>query len=59
VNKNIGDPYRGINEFNKGYQPRSNLVKYENSDLIADSHNILNGWKNDFFCYGIYIGLVM
>jgi hypothetical protein len=26
-NKNITDLYRGINEFKKGYQPRTNLVK--------------------------------
>jgi hypothetical protein len=26
-NKNIRDLYRGINEFIKGYQPRTNLVK--------------------------------
>jgi hypothetical protein len=25
-NKNIRDLYRGINEFKKGYQPRTNLV---------------------------------
>jgi hypothetical protein len=25
--KNIRDLYRGINEFKKGYQPRSNLLK--------------------------------
>jgi hypothetical protein len=36
--------YRGINEFKKGYQHRSNFVKDENGDLLADSHNILNGW---------------
>jgi hypothetical protein len=47
-NKNIRDLYRGINEFKKGYQPRSNLVKDENGDLLADSHNILNRWKNYF-----------
>jgi hypothetical protein len=41
-NKNIRDLYRGINEFERGYQPRSNLVKDENGDLLADSHNILN-----------------
>jgi hypothetical protein len=23
-------------------------VKYENGELLADSHNILNGWKNYF-----------
>jgi hypothetical protein len=46
-NKNIRDLYRGINEFKKGYQPRTNMVK-ENGDL-ADSHSILNRWKN-YFC---------
>jgi chemotaxis methyl-accepting protein methylase len=39
-NKNIRDLYRGINEFKRCYQPRNNLVKDENSDLFADSHNI-------------------
>jgi prefoldin subunit 5 len=37
-NKNIRDLYRGINEFKRGYQPRNNLVKDENGDLLADSH---------------------
>jgi hypothetical protein len=32
-----------------GYQPRTNLVKHENGDLLADSHNILNRLKN-YFC---------
>jgi hypothetical protein len=32
--------YSGINEFKKGYQPRGNLVKDENGDVLADSHNI-------------------
>jgi hypothetical protein len=26
----------------------SNLVKDENGNLLADSHNILNRWKNYF-----------
>jgi hypothetical protein len=47
-NKYIRDLYRGINEFDKGYQPRSNLMKDENGDLLADSHNILHRWKNYF-----------
>jgi hypothetical protein len=47
-NKNIRDLYRGINEFKKGYQPRTNMVKEENGDLLADSHSILNRWKNNF-----------
>jgi hypothetical protein len=44
--RNIRDMYRGINYFKKSYQPRSNLVKDKNGDLLADSHNILNSWKN-------------
>jgi hypothetical protein len=47
-NKNIRDLYRGINEFKKGYQPRTNLVKDERGDLLADPHKILNRWKNYF-----------
>jgi hypothetical protein len=46
-NKNIRDLYRGINEFMRGYQPRNNLVKDENVDLLADFHNILNRWLNN------------
>jgi hypothetical protein len=45
-NKNIRDLYR-IDEFKRGYQCRSNIVKDEN-DLLADYHNILNTCKNYF-----------
>jgi hypothetical protein len=45
-NKNISNLYRGMNEQKRGYQPRNNLVKDENGDLLADSHNILKKWKN-------------
>ena len=44
--KNIRDLYRGINDFKKGYQPRTNIVKDEKSDLVADSHCILARWRN-------------
>jgi hypothetical protein len=47
-NKSIRDLYRGINGFKRGYQPRNNLVKDKNGDLLVDSHNILNRWKNYF-----------
>jgi hypothetical protein len=47
-NKNIRDLYRGINEFKKGYQPRTNLVKEERGNLLGDSHKIVNRWKNYF-----------
>jgi hypothetical protein len=42
-NNNIRNLCGVINVFKKG-----NLVKDENGDLLADSHNILNGWKNGF-----------
>jgi hypothetical protein len=45
-NKNIRNLCRGINEFKKGYQPRTNLVKDERGNLLADPHKILNRWKN-------------
>jgi hypothetical protein len=35
-NKNIRNLYRCINEFKKGYQPRTNLEEYERADLLAD-----------------------
>jgi hypothetical protein len=46
--KNTRDLYRGINGFKRGYQPGNNLVKDENGDLLTDSHNSLNRWKNYF-----------
>jgi hypothetical protein len=46
-NKNIRDLYRGINEFKKGYQLRTNLVMDKRQP--ADPHKILNEWKN-YFC---------
>jgi hypothetical protein len=48
-NSDIRDLYRGINEFKKGYHPRTNLVKDERGDLLVDPHRILNRWKN-YFC---------
>jgi hypothetical protein len=47
-NKNIRDLYRGINEFKRGHQPSSNIVKNENGDLLADSNAIVNRWKSYF-----------
>jgi hypothetical protein len=47
-NKNLRDLYKGIKEFKRGYQHRSNLVKDENDDLLAYSNNSLNRWKSYF-----------
>ena len=46
--KNIRDLCRGINDFKKGFQPRCNMVKDENSDLVADSHSIVARWRKYF-----------
>jgi len=46
--KNIRYLYRGINEFNKGYQPRCNIVKDKKGDLVADSQSIVARWRNYF-----------
>jgi len=46
--KNIRDLYRGINDFKKGYQPRTNIVKDDKGDLVADSHSTLARWRNYF-----------
>jgi len=46
--QNIRDFYRGINDFKKGYKPRCNIVKDEKGDLVADSHIIVDRWRNYF-----------
>jgi hypothetical protein len=47
-NKNTRELFRGISDFKKGYQPRTNIVKDEKGDLVADSHSILTRWRNYF-----------
>jgi hypothetical protein len=48
IKTKILDLYRGINEFNKGYQPRINIIKDETGNLLADPQSVLNRWKNFF-----------
>jgi hypothetical protein len=36
----IRDFYRAINDFKKGYQPRINIVKDENGDVVSDSNSV-------------------
>jgi len=40
--------YRVINDFKKGYQPRTNTVQDDKGDLVADSHSILSRWRSYF-----------
>jgi hypothetical protein len=47
-NKTIRNLYRGINDFKKGYQHRTNVVKDENGDLVANSRSILSRWRDHF-----------
>ena len=46
--KIVRDLYRGINDFKKGYQPRTNIVKDGNNDLGTDSHIIFTKWRKHF-----------
>ena len=40
--------YRGINDFEKGYEHRTNIRKFEKGDLVIDSHSIFARWRNHF-----------
>jgi hypothetical protein len=46
--KNIRDFCRGVSGFKKSYQPRTNIVNNEKSDLVADSLSVLAKWRNYF-----------
>jgi len=46
--KTIIELYRDIDDSKKGYQPRTNIVKDDNSDLVINSHHILARWSNHF-----------
>jgi len=46
--RNIRDLYRGISDFKKGYQHRTNIIKEEKSDLLRDSPSILARCRNHF-----------
>jgi len=50
--------YRGINEFRKSYKSRTNTVKDEKSDLVADIYSILaRRWNH--FCRVLNVNGVM
>jgi len=40
------DLYRGISDFEKGYQPRTNRVKEDKDPLAAEHYRILARWRN-------------
>ena len=39
---------RGISDFKRGYQPRTNIVKDETGDLVTGSYSILARWRDYF-----------
>ena len=39
--KIIRELYRGIDDFKKGYQPGTNIVKSDKDDMVTESHSIL------------------
>lgn len=45
-NKNIMDLHRNIHKFKERSHSVTKLVKDENNDLLADSYDFLNRWKN-------------
>jgi hypothetical protein len=46
--KNIRDLYRGISDFKKGYQSRTNTVKDEKRDFVIDCHSFWDKWRKHF-----------
>jgi hypothetical protein len=46
--KNIRNLYRGISDFEKGYQPRTSIVKDGKGDLVTDSCGFLAKSRNRF-----------
>ena len=46
--KHIRDLYRGISDFKKVYQSRTNIVRDEKGELFIDSNSILVRWRNQF-----------
>ena len=56
---NVRDLYWGINDFKKGYQPRTITVKDEKGDLVADSTVLWQSGGTVTPSYWIYMGLKM
>jgi hypothetical protein len=60
-NRNIRDVCSVVNEFNKGYEGRRNLVENDDKgDRLADSHSLLTRRKSRFSANECaYVGLTM
>jgi hypothetical protein len=40
--------YRGVRDFKKVYQPKTNIGKDEKGDLVTDCYSIVARWRNQF-----------
>ena len=49
-NNNIREIYKGINEFKKGYQTRTYIIKKHDGTIVADTISILSKWEQFFSC---------
>lgn len=45
---NLREAYKGINFFKKGFQPKSNLCKAQNGELLTEKERIMERWKEYF-----------
>ena len=57
--KHIRESYRGISDFKKDYQPRTNIIRDEKGDLVTDCHSILARWRNHTLIFSMHMSLVM
>jgi len=57
--KNIRDLYMGINNFKKGYDPITNIIKDEKDHWVTDSHSILLCGGTISLSYWMYMGLML
>ena len=51
VRSKISGTSIGAYDCKKGYQPRTNIVKDERGNLVADCNSILGRWRNHFLSY--------
>ena len=40
--------YKGINQFNKGYQPPAYVIKKHDGTIVANTTSILSKWEQFF-----------
>jgi hypothetical protein len=57
--KNIRGPYKGINEFKKGYHPRNNLVKMTAVSCLQIPITFSVRIRMSSISFRMYIGLVV